>query len=188
MSQRIRYAFTDSPPLPLLEGIVEADETYVGGKIQGVGAGTALALKTPVVTLVQRDGDVRSQVMNPVTSKNLSEYIWRNVGPDSTLMTDSSNDYNLAGQLYPNHETVDHGAGEYVRGQVHINTAEGFFSQFKRSLDGTHHHVSAKHLHHYAHEFDFRYNTRKVKDGERTIKAIRKSAGKRLMYRQATGH
>ncbi len=72
-----------------------------------------------------------------------------------------------------------------AHGRAHINTAEGYFSQLKRSIDGTHHHVSAKHLHRYVGEFDYRYNTRKVKDGERTVRAIRQSAGKRLMYEES---
>jgi hypothetical protein len=71
-----------------------------------------------------------------------------------------------------------------VRGKAHTNTAEGFFSQLKRSIDGTFHHVSSKHLHRYLSEFDYRYNTRKWKDGDRTVKAIQMMGGKRLMYRQ----
>jgi hypothetical protein len=78
---------------------------------------------------------------------------------------------------------VNHLASEYVRGEAHTNTAEGYFSQLKRSIDGTHHHVSDRHLWRYLGEFDFRYNTRRMKDGERTKKAIRQTTGKRLTYR-----
>ena len=102
-------------------------------------------------------------------------------------MTDELNVYREAGKEFASHETVEHGKGEYARGQAHINnTAEGYFSQLKRSIDGTHHHVSAHHLHRYLGEFDYRYNTRKVTDSERTQQAIRMTTGKRLMYQQPT--
>ena len=100
-------------------------------------------------------------------------------------MTDAYQVYREPGKMFAAHETVDHGTGEYVRGDAHTNTVEGFYSQLKRSLDGTHHHVSAKHLHRYVGEFDFRYNSRTVTDEERTVEAVRKSAGKRLQYRNA---
>lgn len=91
------------------------------------------------------------------------------------------------GKEFASHETVDHGKDEYVRGDVHTNTVEGFFLQLKRSIDGTHHHVSEQHLDKYLAEFDFRYNTRKMKDGERTVEAMGRVAGKRLMYRESIG-
>jgi len=138
-----------------------------------------------VVTLVERNGDARSRVMNPVTGKNVRQVIEGNVEMGSHLMTDGSSLYDEAAMDYI-HETVDHSAEEWVRGNVHVNTAEGFFSQLKRSLDGTYHHVSEQHLHRYLAEFDYRYSSRKMKDGERTVKAIKKSTGKRLMYREAT--
>ena len=84
------------------------------------------------------------------------------------------------------HQTVDHRADEWVRGNVHVNTAEGFFSQLQRSIDGTHHHVSAKHLHRYVAEFDHRYSSRDLADGERMVQTIRQSTGRRLTYREPT--
>lgn len=99
-------------------------------------------------------------------------------------MTDELNVYEKPGQEFASHETVNHGEKEFVRGKAHINTAEGYFSQLKRSIDGTHHHVSAFHLHRYLGEFDYRYNTRKITDSERTQKAIHMTAGKRLLYQQ----
>jgi transposase-like protein len=185
MAHRIRYAFTPAGPQPRLEGTVEADETYVGGKIKGAGKGWGLASKTPVVTLVERDGEARSQVVADVTSKNVRQILWSNVDPDANLMTDENNVYEGPGKVFASHETVNHSKEEFVRGDAHVNTAEGYFSQFRRSLDGTYHHVSRQHLHRYVSEFDFRYNNRKIKDGERTVKAIKKTAGKRLMYEQA---
>lgn len=99
-------------------------------------------------------------------------------------MTDSFASYTEPGKAFADHQTVDHSKDEYVRGDAHTNTAEGYFSQLKRSIDGTHHHVSAKHLARYVGEFDFRYNSRKIVDGERTERAIRQAAGKRLRYKQ----
>jgi hypothetical protein len=98
-------------------------------------------------------------------------------------MTDGSPVYTAPGQVFASHETVNHSEGEYVRGDAHSNTVENYFSQLKRSIDGTHHHVSHRHLDRYLAEFDFRYNSRKEKDGERTVKAIRQTTGRRLMYR-----
>ena len=94
---------------------------------------------------------------------------------------------NAIGKDYKEHNVVDHGIGEYVRGKAHTNNAEGFFSQLKRSLSGTFHHVSDKHLDRYLAEFDYRYNTRKIEDGSRMKIAIKKSGGKRLSYKGLIG-
>jgi transposase-like protein len=166
-----------------LEGTVEADETYIGGKAHGK-RGRGAANKTPVVSLVERGGDVRSRVVTNVNGKNVKEVLQANVSPDATLMTDAFQVYTEPGKMFAAHETVDHGKGEYVRGEATTNSVEGFFSQLKRSLDGTHHHVSAKHLNRYVGEFDFRYNSRTITDGERTVLAIQQTAGKRLQYRE----
>ncbi len=189
MAHRIRYAMTHESFDKPLEGTVEADETYVGGKAHGK-RGRGAANKTPVVSLVERGGKVRSRVVTNVNSKNIKEVLQGNVSPDATLITDAYQVYTEPGKMFAAHEVVDHGKGEYVRGDAHTNTAEGFFSQFKRSLDGTHHHVSAKHLHRFTGEFDFCYNSREMTDGERTVLAIEQVAGKRLRYKGAvdTGH
>jgi ISXO2-like transposase domain len=119
-----------------------------------------------------------------VNAKNVKSVLDANLRiGNTTVMTDESVVYD-ATMLDFGHETVNHSAKEYVRGNVHINTAEGFFSQLKRSLDGTYHHVSAQHLHRYVSEFDYRYNTRKMDDSQRTALAIRKMARKRLQYRE----
>jgi transposase-like protein len=182
MAHRIRYAMAHESFDKPLEGIVEADETYVGGKAHGK-RGRGAANKTPVVSLVERGGTVRSRVVTNVTGKNVKEVLQANVSPDATLMTDAFQVYREPGKDFAAHEVVDHGKGEYARGEAHTNTVEGFFSQLKRSLDGTHHHVSAKHLHRYVGEFDFRYNAREITDGERTVLAIQQTAGKRLQYK-----
>jgi hypothetical protein len=185
MSHRIRYAFADKPSTPL-SGTIEADETYIGGhrdRLPGVGT---LEWKVPVVTLVERDGRAHSTVMPTVNAKNLKGFLTGNADPSSHLMTDQHTGYVPAGKTFASHESVDHKHEEWVRGNVHTNTVEGFFSQLKRSLDGTHHHVSPKHLQRYVSEFDFRYSTRKSSDGERTVAAVKKARGKRLKYEQVT--
>lgn len=185
MAHRIRYAMGRSPLVDKLNGVVEADETYVGGKEKGKrGRPGKDSNKTPVVSLVEREGEVRSQVMANVSGKNLKEVLTNHVEPEAQLMTDSFVAYNEAGKAFASHETVDHSKDEYVRGDVYTNTVEGYFSQLKRSIDGTHHHVSEQHLDRYLAEFDYRYNTRKMKDGERTVQAVQKAAGKRMRYKE----
>jgi transposase-like protein len=191
MCHRIRFAMApQEAQQEQLSGIVEADETYIGGRAHGK-RGRGAANKTPVVTLIERDGEARSQVVTNVTGENIKAILTKHVEPEATLMTDSYPVYDKPGQEFAAHHTVDHGAKEYARTDVradgtairaHINTAEGFFSQLKRSIDGTYHHASEHHLHRYLAEFDFRYSTHKVKDGERTVRAIRQTAGKRLRY------
>jgi len=176
MGHRLRYAMARIPSNQLLSGIVEADETYVGGK-QTQEERRERDNKVPVVTLVQRDGELRSQVMKPVSGKNIKQVIEKNVQMGSQLMTDGSTLYDDAGMDYI-HQTVDHSREEWVRGNVHVNTAEGFFSQLKRSLDGTYRRLSERHLPRYLAESDYRHNMRKVKDGHRTVAAMKKNAGK----------
>jgi hypothetical protein len=159
----------------------------VGGKPTGPGHhkhgwGTS---KTPVFAVVQRPGNVRAKVIANVTSKTLKTEILNNVDLSARLCTDELKQYRKVGRMFAGgHGTVQHGAKEYARGADHINTAEGFFSLLKRKFYGTHHAVSKKHLHRYVSEAVFQWNTRKVDDGERTVKAIRSADGKRLMYRQ----
>jgi hypothetical protein len=104
----------------------------------------------------------------------------------SHLHTDESKSYKALGQQFASHGAVNHSAGEYVRAGVSTNRAEGFFSQLKRSIDGTHHHVSKEHLHRYLAEFDFRYSTCKMQDAERLQKMVDQTAGRRLTYRPLT--
>ena len=103
------------------------------------------------------------------------------------FMTDGEGQYRLLADMFVSHETVNHGIGEYVRGDVHNNTVEGYFATLKRGIIGTYHHVSPQHLKRYLAEFDFRYNERKalgVEDGERAALLLRGAKGKRLTYRQ----
>ena len=181
MAHRIRLAMEQPGVIETLNGIVEADETYIGGKAHGK-RGRGAENKTPVFALVERGGDVRSFKTKRVTAKNLSQKIRENVDKKATIMTDEFLAYKNLGKEYEHH-TVNHGAGEYVRGNAHTNTAEGFFSILKRGINGVYHHVSEKHLDRYLAEFGFRYNSRKVEDFVRIGIAIKQIEGKRLTYK-----
>jgi len=187
MAHRIRYAMTEMGILPKLQGTVEIDETYVGGKTKGKGVQAGKDAKVPVVSLVERKGRVRSFQMERVTAKNLKPVIKETLHESSDVMTDDAMIYPFVLSKGVNsHRVVNHGANEYARREdglvVHTNTIEGFFSLLKRGIIGTFHHVSRIHLHRYLHEFDFRYNDRKITDAERTEHAIKSVVGKRLRY------
>lgn len=191
MAHRVRYAMEQPPFQRRLSGVVEADETYVGGKERNrkqrdkqkkTGRGTN---KTPVVTLVERGGQARSFRMANVTGAELKGAIRRHVDPSARMMTDAWRGYAGLGKEFASHEIVNHGDGEYVRGDVHTNTAENFFSILKRGIDGIYHHVSEAHLPRYLAEFDFRYNHRSANgytDADRTRIALSQADGKRLRF------
>lgn len=187
MCHRIRFALQDVEPMGKLSGTVEADETYIGGKKRGLGR-RYIGNKTAVVSLVERGGRVRSQVVHKVTGDALGRLLKQHVAKSAHLNTDESPLYRKAGKAFASHDTVNHSIEEYVRNDksgrlATTNTAEGFFGNSKRSLDGTHHHVSGQHIPLYLAELDYKYNARKVTDGARTVGAIQKMAGKRLMLR-----
>jgi transposase-like protein len=187
MAHRIRLAQDDKAPTPLGgEGkFVEADETYVGGKARNRKGKTPK--KEAVFSLVERGGKVRSFHVANVTATTLRPIIVTVASRKSHFRTDESGVYWAVGEEYKTHQTVNHSVEEYVRGDAHTNTIEGYFSILKRGIIGTYHHISEAHLHRYLAEFDFRYSHR-VKlgfdDGERARLAIRGAAGKRLTYRQ----
>ncbi len=188
MAHRIREAMDGAGSTGPLGGpntVVEADETYVGGKARN-RAFRKPAPKKAVVALVERDGHVRSFHVANVNAKTLRPLIVTNVDRASHLMTDESMVYTRVGREFAGHTTVIHSAKEYVRigGWAHSNTAENFFSIFKRGVIGTYHHMSEAHLGRYCAEFDFRYNTRTITDGERTDAALKGIVGKRLTYRR----
>ncbi len=199
LAHRIRHAMAKEPMAGLLGssgGIVEVDETYVGGKprkgrhgrparIKG-GRGT---WKPAVVALVERGGHARAFVVPRVDSKNLKAAIRENVDRSATIMTDEFRPYTGIGKEYAGgHRTVHHGIGEYARPDgTTTNTVEGFFALLKRGITGSFHHVSKQHLDRYCDEFSFRWNHRQVTDGERTVEAIKSAEGRRLMYRMPTG-
>lgn len=187
LMHRIRYAMEGPDKTDRLKGTVEVDETYIGGKPRfknrGLrGRGTS---KQPVLALVERDGNVKTRVIPDVSGKTLKPAIREEVDRASRIMTDEWPSYRGIGQEFDGgHYVVNHGSGEYSRGDIFTNTAESFFSILKRSIDGTYHSVSRKHLHRYLAEFAFRWDTRKNNDGERIAAAIRGAEGKRLMYRE----
>jgi len=186
MMHRIRHALQD-PALSgvKLGGTVEIDETYIGGKAKGMGRGY-LGNKTAVVSLVQRDGKARTVVMTRVTGESLNAFLKAHVKASATIYTDQLPAYRPGTKGFKRHEHVNHHVKEYVRGDVHTNTVEGFFSILKRGIVGTFHNVSEKHLPLYLAEFDHRHNTRKMTDGERSIVGLRKMEGKRLMYKSGS--
>jgi transposase-like protein len=154
---RKHMAFVDGDPQ--LDGIVEIDETYIGGKRSGK-RGRGAEGKTVLFGMMEKNGDVMTKVVPDVKRKTLQPIIKENVEQGSTVHTDELSSYNnLSSQGYK-HETVNHGTGEYARGSVHVNSIEGYWSNLKKSISGTHVHVSKKHLGKYSNEFEYRYNSR----------------------------
>lgn len=191
---RLREAAVDLDPGPVggSNKVVEADETYVGGKehnkhkskrTPGQQGGKG---KLAVFSLVERDGEVRSKHVADVTAKTLRQAIVTQADRKSYLMTDEAAVYAKLGREFSGHGTVNHSAEEYVKtgGFHHTNTVESFFAILKRGVYGSFHNVSEAHLHRYLAEFDFRYNRRDMSDAERAADLLRGAKGKRLMYRQ----
>lgn len=167
-------------------GIVEADETFLGRK-PGRKSNRGWAHKEAIFSLVERNGNVRSWHVPDVTAKTLKAKLQEHVQADVQLMTDNAGQYRKAKVAFPKHQTVNHFCGEYVRGNVHTNTIEGFFSIFKRGMFGIYQHVSTHHLGRYTTEFDFRYNYRQklgFDDAMRTTALLNGISGKRLTYRR----
>jgi transposase-like protein len=186
MCHRIRKAMQQMPALCTLGGTIEVDETYVGGKVKGKGHKAGRDNKTPVVSLVQRDGKKRSFVMKKVTAENLRAAVMSNVTLGAEVHTDEHLGYqNL--RIGFKHRTVNHSKGEYAwstkdGSRVTTNTVESSFALLKRGIIGAFHHISPTHLHRYCAEFDFRWNHRHTPDVERTAEALKASRGKRLVY------
>lgn len=176
MCHRIREAMKDDG-IGKLDGIVEVDETYAGGKAVRKGRGAG---RPQVMALVERGGRVKA-IKNTDTIKSV---VIRHVEKTAHVMTDEYAAYRgLTAEGYK-HSTVNHGNKQYVRGDAHTNTAEGFFGIFKRGIVGIYHHISEQHLEKYLSEFTFRYNRRIVSDLERADMLLAGIVGKRLMYRE----
>ena len=184
MTHRIREAMRSNPNglLGGKGGAVEADETFWGTK-PGETKKRGYGHKNAVFSLVERSGDVRSFQVPNVTAKTLKPILLAQVAKNSHLMTDDAKVYVKPGQSFKKHSSVNHSAGEYVRGKVHTNTIEGYFSLLKRGLIGTFHHVGSQHLQRYVEEFDFRYNARNISDVDRMVLAAKGIKGKRLTYK-----
>ncbi len=198
MAHRIREGMRDLNPAGPLGGegkMIEADETYIGGKeknkhrskrtsaVGGMGKEIAFAI-------VERGGTVRSQHVVSVRAATLRPILVAQIDCKSTLCTDDAGQYRHIGRDFARHETVHHGIEEYVRGDAHTNTVESYFATLKRGITGTYHHVSQQHLKRYLAEFDFRHNERsalEVTDAERAVKAVRGVVGKRVTYQRTQG-
>ena len=166
---------------------VEADETFIGRK-KGVPVRRGTSHKMAVLSLVERGGSVRSFPINTTKAKELGPIMVRNVSRTSELMTDEAKQYDSIGQIFADHQSAQHGIGEYVRGSTHTNTVEGFFSIFKRGMKGIYQHCSERHLHRYLAEFDFRYSNRQgngINDLTRAETALAGAKGERLLYRDS---
>ena len=186
MSHRIRLAMVDTVTLDKMKGIVEADETYVGGKAKNSGLrGRTTKKKTPVFSLVERGGRVMSRTVEKVSGKNLKGIIGKKVEKSATMMTDDYHAYHGLKKDYARHGIIKHHLKQYVNGDIHTNTIEGYFSILKRGIVGIYQHVSKKHLHRYLAEFDFRYNhriKRGINDVNRAENVLLNVTGKRLTY------
>jgi transposase-like protein len=191
MAHRVREAMrpldtATASPLGGANKVVEVDETYVGGKARN--RKNHVPPKEAVVALVERDGRVRSRHVPSVNGQTLKPILKAEIDKASYVMTDDSPVYPPIAGEFGGHGTVNHSIEEYVRGGFwHTNTVESYFSILKRGVIGTYHHVSPEHLKRYLGEFDFRHNERAalgVDDTERTAKAIKGAAGKRLTYQQ----
>lgn len=193
LSMRIREAMNMEPEVddgPDMGGegkIVEADETFIGGKKKNVHNGKPEPKKHAVIALVERGGKVKVRHVPDVTAKTLRSVLKKHVDAKTHLMTDDSMAYEYIGKEFAKHDTVNHSKDEYVRGKVYTNTAESFFAVVKRKVYGSHHALSEKHLHRYMTEAAFLWNNRSangIEDTERAQNAVKGAAGKRLMYRQ----
>lgn len=195
MTHRLREAMRVLKMTPIGgEGkIVEADETYLGGLEKNKHAkdrkhnGRGPVGKEAVFSLVERGGKVHSTHVKSVNAESLHPILMEQLNKSSRLMTDDARQYIPLGKEFAEHESVKHSIGEYVRGDAHTNTIEGYFSIFKRGMKGVYQHCSADHLKRYLSEFDFRYNERDIPDMERAVLALQGIKGKRLTYRRIGG-
>ncbi len=196
MCHRIRESLRETKPTEPLGGegkVIEIDEAYIGGleknkhRRKRKHAGTGGQGKEAVFALVERGGSVRSIHVPIVNAKTLRPILNEQLAQGGKLMSDEAEHSRLLGREYGEHETVRHSAGEYVRGDAHTNTVEGYFSILKRGIHGVYHHVSPAHVKRYLAEFDYRYNERialGVSDRERARKSFKGIVGKRLTYRR----
>jgi len=187
MSHRIREAMrtVGMEPMGGAGQIVEVDETFYG-QVKGEPKRRGTGHKHVVLSLIHRGGSARSFHVEGTRIADIAPVIRENLARESTMMTDEGTYYRELGREFARHDTVNHKLEEYVRGDAHTNTAENFFSIFKRGMHGVYQHCSEKHLHRYLAEFDFRYSNRTklgVDDGERTARALKGIVGKRLTYR-----
>ncbi len=194
MLHRIRYAVSTKSFEKKLTGTIEADESYFGGeeknkhfdkRIKAAHNGGTNG-KTAVFGIVQRGGIVTAHKIERVNKKTTDEILKAHVHPDSTIITDDWKGYKDLDVEFLHHYSVNHSKKEYVRGRVHTNNIEGFWSLMKRGIHGTYHQVSKKHLQQYADEYAYRYNSRKETDIDRFMEFLAHCAG-RLTHKRLVG-
>lgn len=191
MLQRIRKSMHKPMFEGKLTGVIEADETFVGGKNFNrhkdkkvpKAQGRSYKDKTPVFGLLQRNGMLYACVIPDTKLKTIQPIIHKVIEQGSTLMTDEWLAYNGLGRYF-NHYIVDHSKKEYANGEAYTNTLEGAWSLLKRMIIGIYHKTSRKHLQLYVNEFVFRYNTRKFRDGFRFNELLDRTFSTRLTYNQ----
>jgi len=188
LAHRIREAMRTGGLAPMggAGGVVEVDETFIGNR-KDKPKRRGYAHKHTVLTLVSREGEARSFVVEDCKISSVMPVILNNIDQEARIMTDEARQYDSLGALFAEHSAVHHTRGEYGRGEVHTNTIEGYFSIFKRGMKGVYQHCGEKHLHRYLAEFDFRYNNRVangVEDHGRARRAVEGVVGKRLFYKQ----
>ena len=194
MTHRIREAMRDGAfdVFGTDGGVVEVDETFIGNdrtiKPHGQKQGRGYAHKHKILALVDRTtGKARAMVVDDLKAATLTPILQENIAREARVMTDEAAHYSRLEDSFAGHGFTSHGAGEYVNKDdptIHTNTIEGYFSVFKRGMKGVYQHCGKKHLHRYVAEFNFRYNERKVTDGERAAFALAGAKGKRLTYRR----
>ena len=190
MAHRIREGLREGNLSPMGGGggVVEADETFIGRK-KGERKRYGYEHKMKVLALVERGGKARSMVVEKVNTATVAPIVYDNIAREAHLITDEARHYKIVGRKQASHGVVHHMSGEYVRGETHTNTIEGFFSIFKRGMRGVYQHCGEQHLHRYLAEFDFRYNHRSalgVDDLARAEAALRGIEGRRLTYQQTS--
>jgi transposase-like protein len=187
LGHRIREAMrvVSVEPMGGAGEMVEIDETFVGRQEGQPKRRAGWGHKNTVMTLVQRGGSARSFHVDGTTSGQLIPIVRANISKEAFVMSDELTAYNKLGDEYWMHQTVNHSADEYVRGIVHTNTVEGYYSIFKRGMVGVYQHCKERYLHRYLAEFDFRYSNRirlGIDDVARADRALKGVKGKRLTY------
>ena len=191
MGHRIREALRTGGPAPMggAGAVVEIDETFIGQK-EGVEMRRGYAHKNVVLSLIERGGQVRSFHVDSTRKEDIIPIVEANIAKETHVMTDEAKTYRFLGAHFAKHGSVDHSAKEWGYRdrdgvKVNTNTAEGYYSVFKRGMKGVYQHCGEKHLHRYVAEFDFRYNNRErlgVNDASRADRALKGVVGKRLTY------